>query len=258
MKEIIKDFVKGSPTEKLAIASNLSTILGVSIATFVAGPFLSEFANMEFVISDFIIAILFYFICLWIAADFAYSSIRQLIKYTGEKKTTSAIGTVVLALFCSWLALVIFPYAKYYTGNLFNNSYLLPAPAQDAIFNIYDFRVIEVDDIFTYKGNVNFEKGIDGSDYELVVYSKSSSGFYEIKNLANRDISFKLSTSGDFTIPINVKYDKINEPILVIYRNSDWSLFEFLRSNDGFPQKMTQLPSSQTEKIKAFVYEPKT
>ncbi|OCH57231.1 hypothetical protein A6D98_19675 [Aliivibrio fischeri] len=253
MKEIITDFVKGSSTEKLAIVSNFSTILGVSVATFVAGPFLSKFADMEFIVSDFIIAILFYFICFWMAADFVYSIIVSIGKDVKEKKTTNAIGNILLMLFLSWLAIVIFPYAKYYSGNIFNNSYLLPPSAQKSIVDITDFQNIEKDNLLTLKGEVQFKQGINGTDYELVLYSKSQSGFYRIKELSNNDNSFKLSASGKFTIPYNIGVNNVVDPILVVYRNSDWSVF-----SDGFPQGMSQLPSFETDKVQAFIYIPKT
>ncbi|WP_221620880.1 hypothetical protein, partial [Aeromonas caviae] len=79
MKEIFNDFVNGNATTKLSIISNISTILGVSVATFVAGPFLSKFAEMEFIVSDFIIAITFYFIYLWLAASTIYFSTKELV-----------------------------------------------------------------------------------------------------------------------------------------------------------------------------------
>ena len=256
MRDIFNNFVNGSSTEKLAIISNFSTILGVSVATFVAGPFLRKFADMPFVISDFIIAILFYFICLWGAMSFIYVAFTDIIRLIRKNKPTLIIYRIIGLFLVSWLALIIFPYAKYYTGNLFNNNYLLSTPAKNAVQDIA-YKITKNGDISILKGQVTFSKGINGSNYTLIVYSRSESGFYKIYRLTNYDYSFNLSDSGQFTIPLDTQYQKINEPVIIAYRKSDWSLFEQLSSNNGFPTNMSQLPSSETEKLEAFVYIPK-
>jgi hypothetical protein len=115
MKDIFHDFKNGSSREKLSILSDFSTILGVSVATFVAGPFLSKFANIEFVLSDFIISVLFYFICLYIAGGTFYEYAQSSYENHKNKKYGEITGNSILFLLFVWLCTVGFPYAKYYT-----------------------------------------------------------------------------------------------------------------------------------------------
>jgi len=257
MKEIFNDFVKGNTTEKLSIISNISTILGVSVATFVAGPFLSKFAGKQFIVSDFIIAILFYFLLCWLVADTTYSALRDIFKSLNEKKISKAISDSVLFLFCVWAAAVMFPLARYTIGNFFDNNYLLPSQANAAVLSINDFSAERKGDLLTIKGNVVFTSEAIASDYEAVLYSKSEhSGMYRANSFTNGEFSFEIGKNGKFTMPINIKYNDVNDIVLVIYRTSDWSLLNKLGSRLGFPENMTQLPSFETEELKAFTYIP--
>ncbi|WP_411684661.1 hypothetical protein [Aeromonas caviae] len=154
MKEIFNDFVNGNATTKLSIISNISTILGVSVATFVAGPFLSKFAEMEFIVSDFIIAITFYFIYLWLAASTIYFSTKELVNSARNRNTSDIITKTIQLLLIAWAAIVIFPHAKYYTGNIFNASYLLPPPAKKAISGLSKIKVDENNSNITVQGKV--------------------------------------------------------------------------------------------------------
>lgn len=96
MKAIIKEFIEGDSIKKLAIISNVSTILGVSIATFVAGPFLSKFSGIDFILADFIIAILFYFMFAWVTLWVIYELVLRLINSYSIKNYRN---TVVLLSF---------------------------------------------------------------------------------------------------------------------------------------------------------------
>jgi hypothetical protein len=258
MKAIFHDFIKGSSTEKLSIISNFSTILGVSVATFVAGPFLSKFAGKQFIVSDFITAILFYFLCLWLVTQTTYSAFSDIAKDISAKKISDAIGTGVFFSLLVWVGTVFFPYAKNYTGDIFNNSYLLSTPANKAVVSINDFSAYKTENLLTLKGNIIFISEAVASDYEAVLYSKlDDSGVYRVNTFTNGESSFEFGKSGKFTIPINIKYDDINNIVLIIYRTSDWSLRNKLGSRSGFPENMTQLPNSETEELKAFTYIPK-
>ncbi|TOM21910.1 hypothetical protein CGH81_24290 [Vibrio parahaemolyticus] len=112
MIQIFKDFVDGSSTQKLSIISNFSTVLGVSVATFVAGPFLSKFADIEFVASDFIMAILFYFALIWGYGYFVYELLMRAVSNVKSKNHIKLIKSGFFLLFFCWLGVVAFPYAK--------------------------------------------------------------------------------------------------------------------------------------------------
>ncbi len=254
MKEIFNDFVNGNATTKLSIISNISTILGVSVATFVAGPFLSKFAEMEFIVSDFIIAITFYFIYLWLAASTIYFSTKELVNSARNRNTSDIITKTIQLLLIAWAAIVIFPHAKYYTGNIFNTSYLLPPPAKKAISGLSKIKVYENNSNITVQGEIIFNEGMNGSDYELVLYKKNDAGVYTPVEMSNREDSFRLSQNGQFTMPFDTRYNKINDPALVIYRTADWSLTTYMTSQQGYPEGMTQLPSSEMDALNAYVF----
>lgn len=258
MKDILNDFVRGNATTKLSIISNLSTILGVSVATFVAGPFLSKFADMEFIVSDFIIAIIFYFIYLWMVASIFYACIKEVISCASDKKTTESIANVLFTLFVIWISIIAFPYAKYYIGNIFNTSYLLPTSAKNAISKISKVNVINNESSFIIQGEVHFNTGVDSTDYELVLYKKYDNGIYKPIEMSNRKVSFRLSKNRMFTMPFDTTYNKISDPVLVIYRTSDWSLINLISSQQGYPEGMTQLPSMEIDSLEAYTFIPKT
>ncbi|MFU7711551.1 hypothetical protein [Aeromonas veronii] len=258
MKDILNDFVRGNATTKLSIISNISTILGVSVATFVAGPFLSKFADMEFIVSDFIIAIIFYFIYLWMVASILYACIKEIISCVSDKKITGSITNILFTLFVTWISIITFPYAKYYVGDFFNTSYLLPPPAKTAIEKISKVNIINNDSSFIIQGEVHFNTGIDSTDYELVLYKKYDNGIYKPIVMSNRKVSFRLSKNGMFTMPFDTTYNKIHDPVLVAYRTSDWSLMNLLFSFQGYPEGMTQLPSMEIDSLEAYTFIPKT
>lgn len=96
----------GSSTQKLSIISNFSTVLGVSVATFVAGPFLSKFADIEFVASDFIMAILFYFALIWGYGYFVYELLMRAVSNVKSKNHIKLIKSGFFLLFFCWLGVV--------------------------------------------------------------------------------------------------------------------------------------------------------
>ncbi|CDT44854.1 hypothetical protein [Vibrio coralliirubri] len=258
MKEILNDFVKGSSTEKLSIISNLSTILGVSVATFVAGPFLSEFANKEFIVSDFIIAIIFYFLCIWLVLAVIYSNIKEMYTFLQEKKYSKCVGDGVLLLLVTWFFVVSFPYAKHVVGNAFNVSYLLATPAAKAIKGIENVSIEKNEDILIVSGLVNFESQTFEEGYELLIYSRDDQATYSPVRFTSNEYTFELGSSGKFVVPINTKFKTLKNLHLVVVRSSDWSLLDKMGAGSGFPDSMTYLPDSSLEKLKAYIHKVET
>jgi hypothetical protein len=236
------------------LSLNISTIIGVSVATFVAGPFLSKFADKEFIISDFIISVIFYFLCVWLLLAVIYSTLKEMFQFAKNKKHAKSAGDGLLLLFVIWIAVVSFPYAKYFVGNAFNVSYLLAQPALKAIKDIGDVKQEKTDDILTISGKVFLGESVKGSDYELLVYSKSGNGIYDPVRLTSNEYVFELSNSGFFVLPINTKYNSLSDVHLVVFRSSDWSVIDGSGMGSGFPDSMTFIPNKSIEDLSAFVY----
>lgn len=258
MKELLSDFVTGGSSEKLAIISNISTILGVSVVTFVAGPFLSEFVGKEFIVSDFIISIIFYFLCIWFVLALFYSGSKEVYIYIKSKKPGKATSHFLLQLLIFWVCIVLFPYFKYLTGNLFNVSYMLSPPASSAIAKISNVSITKEGETSTIIGKVEFLKNIVSSDYVVLVYSKNDSGIYNSILLTNSEYVFRINHNGNFSLPISNRYNSLSNIYLSFFRSSDWSLLNMFNANNGgYPSAMISMPNSDLDKLKAVIYKVK-
>ncbi|CAA0092760.1 Uncharacterised protein [BD1-7 clade bacterium] len=258
MKEIVSDFISGSATEKLAIISNISTILGVSVVTFVAGPFLSEFAGKEFIVSDFIISVIFYFLCLWGLLALIYNALKEMYKFGKEKKYAKATSEGLVLLFVIWIGIVSFPYVKHFVGDTFNVSYLLAQHASKAIKKVEGVNQEKTGEILTISGRVSLGEGVKGSDYELLLYSKSKSGIYNPVILTNFEYVFELSGSGKFVLPVDMERKYLSDAHLIIFRSSDWSLIRRSTNRSGYPESVTSMPNKSIEDLGAFIYRIET
>ncbi|EPM4288784.1 hypothetical protein B7489_18505 [Vibrio alginolyticus] len=259
MKQIISDFVNGSSTEKLSIISNLSTILGVSVATFVAGPFLSQFANKEFVVSDFIIAIVFYFLFIWLSLFVVYSTVKEMYTFFKDGAYGKFLGDGVLLLLVFWVFVVSFPYIKYAVGNAFNVSYLLAPPAFQTVKGISNVEVRDKDNVMIVSGVIEAEKGTVFSDYEVLLYAKDDQATYKITRLTNREYTSEVSSKGNFVLPVSASQNELEDIYLVVVRTSDWSFIESIGiGSSGYPTGMTYIPDSSLEKLKAYIYRIET
>ena len=255
MKKIVNDFIDGDSTKKLAIISDFATILGVSVATFVAGPFLSKFANQEFIITDFILSIAFYFICIYISVDILYTFIKLTFTKIHEKKYEVIMVNIPFALFVIWIVIVIFPYMKYYTGNSFNVSYLLSPTATSAIIKKEYIKMEQKDDIAKITGKLIFAKNTNSNDYVAIIYAHNkTNGLFEIIKYRgySNDYQTIIRNSGEFTIPIKL-YDNYNDFSVIVYRKSDWSLLTAFSTKYGFPNQITYLPNNEIDELQAFV-----
>lgn len=256
MLEIIKSFVNGTSTEKLAIISNISTILGVSVATIVAGPFLQQFADQEFIVSDFIIAIIFYFLYISITMSIIYNLSLKAYKSYQEKKFNFLFSNITLSLITAWIAIAFFTTTKYHFGNIFDSEYLLSKPASHAISRVSVLEISNDGKKAYIKGKIEFKTNITSSDFEILLYTKSGSGLYQSVKTNGDDYISKSNMDGSFTLIASPLYgETLQDMYIVIYRKSDWSFIEtFGYGKTGYPNNTTQVPDSSIEHLKAFTY----
>ncbi|MCK5110360.1 MAG: hypothetical protein KAQ94_02480 [Arcobacteraceae bacterium] len=259
MRTYFKNFKDGDLTKKLSMISDISTILGVSVATFVIGPLLDKYTNFEFIISDFIISITFYFICIVIVGTSIYSIIYD--NEEKEEKKSSLLSKIIQFLLLVSLISISFPYVKYITGNVFNVSYLLSAPANKAVLGISKLNIKQKKESIEITGTLNLNKEINSNDYIALIYTKNndnqlfSSVAYGKKYLKEYEV--EISKNGYFNIPIFMQYNKQEHVYLVVYRKSDWSLISSIDKNNGYPDNLTSLPHSLTDQLEAFIFDLK-
>jgi|GEM_PF-2997006 len=258
MKKVFKELLEGDSRKRLSIAADLSTILGVSVATIVAGPFLSEFANIEFILSDFIIAILFYFICVYLFVSALFSILKEALTNIREKKYHELAGLVILSLLFAWLTIVFFPYAKYYFGNAFNVSYLLPLEANKAVNEIDILSFTKNDDLLRISGVVKFHEQSKPEDYLIMLYSQNKEGLYTIRKFYssfNADYTATISDDGTFATPLAAEPIALENLYIVIYRKSDWSLLNELSNQKGYPDDLTKVPAREIDDIGGYTHQ---
>lgn len=247
MKAIIKEFIEGDSIKKLAIISNISTILGVSIATFVAGPFLSKFSGINFVLADFIISILFYFMFVWVTLWVIYDLVRRLIDAYSSKNYPKTVNLLIVGLLVLWGGIVFFPYAKSFVGNAFNSSYMLAPTGQEAIVDSHIQNVQRERNYVTSKGKVSFKKNVDSSNYMAAIYLLLSNGRYErLRGLSEFNLAGEYLISETYYSEEN----KGQDAYLVVYRKTDWSLFHF--NDSGYPEILNMVPNPDLDQTQAW------
>lgn len=148
-RNYISNFLGLNPKEKLSVIADIVTILGISIATFVAGPFLTELVGLGFELSEFIWALFFYSII-------GLAIIGLIIGFLSEFKNTENkkdSGDTISAIFVYLLILAIFisvyPWTKNFFGDITNNRYLLPPSAMSAVKDI-DSILVETLETFNF------------------------------------------------------------------------------------------------------------
>lgn len=262
MKKIANDFIKGDSTKKLAIISDFTTILGVSVATVVAGPFLSKFADMEFIITDFILAIAFYFVFIYIIFYRAYVFSKSIFNYIKEGQYKKIVRGVSVALFVIWAIIIVFPYLKYYVGNSFNVSYLLPPTAINAIVKKDYITINKTEKLIKVEGKLLLTKNANSTEYVAILYAQNlNNSLFDIVGYQD-NYQTTIRKNGEFTILRNQSvyhdYKNYDNFSVVVYRKSDWELFNMINNKFGFPDKLTSLPSNETDQANASVFKLKT
>ncbi|WP_166837474.1 hypothetical protein [Rheinheimera pleomorphica] len=256
MKEIFREFINGSSAKKLAILSDFATILGVSVATVVAGPFLSRFAGVEFNLADFVISVLFVFCCLWVAGECLYYLLVKIFDAYKESNYRAVSTNSIILMLSVWFAIVAFPFLKYHTGNIFDASYLLPARALSAISGFEYSISSPFDERVVLEGLVTLNEGAKATDYVAVFYARNKQLVYEIQEYGrtySRDYAAPINSQGRVSMPIHRSAFGMNGAALVFYRRSDWSFFKGLGVEPGYPNLVPQLPNDEMETIGAYV-----
>lgn len=256
MKRIFDEFMSGGPQTKLSIISDISTILGVSVATFVAGPFMSEFTGIDFDITDFLLSITFYFMCLYAAFSIMYANVKSSIKYVQEKQANYAVFNTLFLFFLVACSFVVFPHIKYYSGNLFNVSYLLPKPAAQAIISADEVTTTLEQEKLRVSARLTFNDNFNVKDYVALLYYKNHRGLFEIKKYGgaySNDYEITINNNGSLTAPFSFSENNYPKDMyLVVYRESDWSLVDSLGTKPGYPSDLLQIPSSEIDEVEAF------
>lgn len=256
MRKIITDFIEGDTTKKLSIASDFATILGVSVATFVAGPFLSKFAEVAFIPSDFILAIAFYFLCVILAFGGTYDLIQYLYTNTKDKKYLNVATKLFFSLLMLWAVIVVFPYVKHFVGNTFNVSYLLPEPAIRAVKFVSEIQIEDLKSSKRVSGSIEFSVGANPSDYVAISYYEDVNGLFFVGRFGptyNADYEGEINSKGDFKFPVVIPEDAKEIFYILIYRKSDWSLLKMFGGGPAYPHEVTQLPDTEIDKLGAYI-----
>lgn len=255
MKQIIREFSGGSSTKKLAIAADFATVLGISVATLVAGPFLSRFADIEFDLADFLISILFYFACIWLGGELFLSAIRNIFVSVEESRYRETMKQSVLLIVYVWLLVALFPTVRYYVGNALEVSYLLPEKADVAITSARYSISSAQGDFVAVEGVAEFKEGADPSDYVAVVYVRNDNLMFEIIDYGRtyrREYEIQLGTDGAVLLPVH-ESELDGQGALAFYRKSDWSFLRAIEDGPGFPTRVPQVPSTSMSELGAYV-----
>ena len=174
----------------------------------------------EFDLADFIITILFTFVYIMIGAIAINNAVKLTINYFKSKNFPNLFLTIIFYGFVFWLIVIIFPYAKYVTGYLFNVSYMLPEPAKYSVISIKinpSALRYQEPDMYAISGVIYLRPDAKFSDYEIILYKK-------LEGLSNYEINYysgdphtyyrvPIKSNGEFLIPmINIKrLDNLNE-----------------------------------------------
>lgn len=259
MNEYFKSFVDGDLAKKVSMISDVTTILGVSVATFVVGPLLDRYTNFEFILSDFILSITFYFIFIVLTISGVYSIIMENNKDADKESKTIISKSIQILLLISFLV-ISFPYIKYIAGNLFNVSYLLPTVPKKAILGVENLTVKQGENFVDIYGKLKLDKNIEINDYIAIVYVKNKNNLFVSKQYGKdyyQEYEIGIDIEGSFNAPISIENNDQENIYIVVYRKSDWTLINKLDNKIGYPTNLTSIPHTVTDEIGAFVIDVK-
>ncbi len=241
MKKVLSEFSEASPLKKLSTISDIATILGVSVATFVAGPFMSEVAGIGFDASDFIVALFIYSIFILVLIGVFSTLFVSIRVYRVENSVGQAISLfIVFLLFLSVYA-SSFSHVKAFFGDITNNVYLMPKKAELSIKDIsYEVNSLS-DKNISIKGYVSLVEGSVATDYVAALYNlDENQGVYYLHSLRNSE-TFEINKNGDFVIPISKEKLNKGNSYIVIYRDLDSDRFGMY----DFPNELTVVPNRE-------------
>ena len=254
MKQIVNEFGEANFYKKLAIVADLATILGVSIATFVAGQFLSEVTGLGFSASEFAVAVFFYFIFFIIFVGILsvfWSAIQEII----SKNYGNATGYFFLAFFFLAMYSSFVPGIKNFAGDIFGNRYMLPKPAQLVVSSLLAEKMENSEGGYLIKGKVSFKKDVEISDYVIALYGADSKTGVYVLHAFNNSQMFEINGNGDFNIPSVAKDFRLDDSYVVVFRELDSKR----GAGSDFPNYLTVIPNIELGEAGAFVqaFKPK-
>lgn len=234
----------------LSIVSDLATILGVSVATLVAGPFLGNVSGLGFDTAEFLWAVFFYFVYILALVCSSLFFLRLTVKCLKNSMLLGVGSLSVLVLsWAIWFSLS--DSLESYFGTLTGSRYMLAAKPQLAIDKFENIDIKEEGSSTFIKGKVALKSGYVPSDYVVSLYSiNTDTGEYEYRHVGLNKTSSNINADGWFLLP-NVKVDSqdLKKSYLVIYRLSDEGKY----IGTVFPNKLTQVPSASMERLGAVV-----
>ncbi|WP_390243010.1 hypothetical protein [Vibrio sp. R78045] len=243
--QVFKDFISSPPLQKLSTISDIATILGISIATLVAGPFLSDVAGLGFDLPEFLWAVFFYalFVSVFLSVSIYLSG--HIKNFWVKKRLFYMSVLSFLLLFFVSLMFSTGGSMKDFFGGVIDNRYMLPASPQKAIQKIEFSQVKSEKNKTTIKGKVTLTDGADFSKYLIVSYAADkSTGEYSYMRHGSYKYSADLNASGNFTF-LNLDTEGVQQIYLVAYRKADYA--------GRFPSKVTQVPSNEMDLVEAKV-----
>jgi len=247
LQKTLDEIKSASPIQWLSIISDFATILGVSVATLVAGPFLGNITGMGFSTLDFLWAIFFYFIYILLFVTASIYLIKFVIRMFKERGYFLGFLSISL-LVLTWA--LLFSSAtplKTFFGTWTGSRYMLVAKPEIAVVKFEKVSVEKRDKYMFINGSVIFNEGYDATDYVVVIYSiNDKTGEYEYQYIGLNKTSSKINSKGKFTLPkIEIDENSLGQSYLAIFRLSDEGQY----MGRVFPNKLTQVPSMSTDAL---------
>lgn len=248
MKKILNEFNQAGALEKLGVIANLATIFGVSVATFVAGPFLSEITGVGFDASEFVVALLFYFtfFLLFVGVLFIFWFSLKGLFYKNYGKAT---GYILLALLSSSIYLNLVPWLSEGLGDLTDNRYMMPEPANMVVVDFSNISIEAGENRFSVNGKVDFRSNALISDYGVALYGfNERSNAYTLHDFKYDEL-FEINDDGVFKIPSQEGDFNFSDSYIVVFRRADQE-----GAQDKLPNYLTLIPNIELSQIGAYIH----
>jgi len=258
VNKLLEELKARSPLQIFSVIADLMTVLGISVATIVAGPFLSGIRGIRFDPLDFILLVLFYFIFICLYAYSLYRFTKTLITNIADKMYIDCLLNIIAILIFAAVAFYFTPIAYSSFGSASNNSYIIPKSASDAvqhITHIVPYNSYKNGDV-SLKCRLVFSEDCKKSDYVAVVYTRMD-GIREYSiHTPVVDYEFDIDADGFFTIPAvsSKNLDDQNELFVAIFRKVDWRLRRTFLFQKGYPDHLLTFPTEDVKELRPYVF----
>lgn len=257
MKKIYDEFLAMSALQRFAVLSNILSVVSVSAATITIGPLLSKISGVDFVVEDLVILIA---VCLVVAVSNIVILWRLCANMLWARRCKNH-----KSLYSNGAGLIIFicatpyfsPFIVLYTGFLFNNSYILPDVAENAVVYVDVGRqATRYKDDGVYSLYVNVSGNgyrVNYSNYCLVVYERRDGGQGFTLRMHGKNTCIDFSMQGYAYInAINLeKIDSRNEVALAVVRKVDKSILSFI-GGVPFPPSLDVINETSLPRAKIY------